>query len=111
MQVSLASFLFVCLTLVHCAKATYHEINGSVSRNQTFTYADGPYLVKSDLVISQNASVFIEAGTEFLVVPNVGVHVQEHYSPRGQRLKESLSEQCLVTKPSSVIALNYTTLE
>ena len=76
MQVSLASFLLVCLTLVHCAKATYHEINGSVSRNQTFTYADGPYLVTSDLVISQNASVFIEAGAEFLVVPNVGVHVQ-----------------------------------
>ena len=76
MRDSLAAFLFVCLTLVHCTKATYHEINGSVSRNQTFTYAGGPYLVTSDLVISQNASVFIEAGTKFLVVPNVGVHVQ-----------------------------------
>ena len=76
MQVSLAAFLFLCPMLVYCTKPTFHEINGSVSRNQTFTYADGPYLVTSDLVISQNASVFIEAGTEFLVVPNVGVHVQ-----------------------------------
>ena len=85
MQVSLAAFLFVYLTLVHCSKATYHEINGSVSRNQTFTYADGPYLVTSDLVISQNASVFIEAGTEFLVVPNVGVHVQGTLLAKGTR--------------------------
>ena len=85
MQVSLAAFLFLCPTLVYCTKLTFHEINGSVSRNQTFTYADGPYLVTSDLVISQNASVFIEAGTEFLVVPNVGVHVQGTLFAKGTR--------------------------
>ena len=85
MQVSFAAFLFLCPTLVYCTNLTFHEINGSVSRNQTFTYADGPYLVTSDLVISQNASVFIEAGTEFLVVPNVGVHVQGTLLAKGTR--------------------------
>ena len=85
MQVSLAAFVFVWLTLVNCGKAKFHEINGSVSKNQTLTYADGPYLVTSDLVISQNASVFIEAGTEFLVVPNVGVHVQGTLLAKGTR--------------------------
>ena len=85
MQVSLAAFVFVCLTLVNCGKANFHEINGSVSKNQTLTYADGPYLVTSDLVISQNTSVFIEAGTEFLVVPNVGVHVQGTLLAKGTR--------------------------
>ena len=54
---------------------TFHEVNGTVITNMTFVRADGPYLVTSDLVIAQNASVTIQAGVEVLFLPKVGVRV------------------------------------
>lgn len=52
-----------------------HEVNGTVKNNQTFSRKDGPYLVTSDLIIAQNATLHVEAGAEVRVVPNVGIRV------------------------------------
>ena len=53
----------------------YREVNGTIISNQTFTRTDGPYLVTSDLVVAHNATLTVEAGSEVLLVPNVGIRV------------------------------------
>jgi len=57
------------------ANYSFHEVNGTVIFNQSFTRAGGPYLVTSDLVIAQNATLTVEAGTEVLIAPNIGLRV------------------------------------
>ncbi|XP_078342687.1 protein bark beetle-like [Oculina patagonica] len=61
----------------------YQRVNGSVVSNQTLSRADGPYLVTSDLVVAQNATLTIEAGTEVRFVPNVGVRVHGSLHAKG----------------------------
>lgn len=78
----LALFCFA-FGLCISARETSHEVNGTVIGNQTFTRADGPYLVTSDLIIPQNSSLTLEAGTEFLLVPNVGVRVHGSLLAKG----------------------------
>ncbi len=61
----------------------YQRVNGSVVSNQTLRRADGPYLVTSDLIVAQNATLTIEAGTEVCFVPNVGVRVHGSLHAKG----------------------------
>ena len=54
---------------------TFNEVNGTINTNKTFTRADGPYLVTSDLVVPKSVSLTVEAGVEVLFLPKVGVYV------------------------------------
>lgn len=54
---------------------TFSKVNGTVYGNQTLSRANGPYLVTSDLVILQNATLTVEAGTDIFLVPKKGIHV------------------------------------
>ena len=67
-------FLFTLDSVV--AGNPFYEVNGTVNGSQTLTRANSPYLVTSDLVITQNSTLTMEAGTEVAVVPNVRIHVK-----------------------------------
>lgn len=77
MEVFLWILSFLCFTYTKSEglNNTFQEVNGTLLGNQTFSPADSPYLVTSELVISQNATLIVEAGTEVLLVPKVGIRV------------------------------------
>ena len=62
---------------------TVQNTNGTVIGNQTLSREEGPYLVTSDLVVAQNATLTIEAGTEVFFVPNVGIRVYGYLHAKG----------------------------
>ena len=76
---------FLCITFIkgEGVNNTFQEVNGTLFGNQTFSLADSPYLVTSDLVISQNVTLIVEAGTEVLLVPKVGIRVYGSLLARG----------------------------
>lgn len=59
------------------------EVNGTVLGNQTFTRADGPYLVTSDLVVAHNATLTLQAGTEVFFIPAAGFRVHGSLYAKG----------------------------
>ena len=59
------------------------QLNGTVTGNQTLTRADGPYLVTSDLVVSENANLTIEPGAILNFVPSVGIRVRGSFHAKG----------------------------
>ncbi|XP_022801512.1 uncharacterized protein LOC111339184 [Stylophora pistillata] len=59
------------------------QLSGAVIGNQTLTRADGPYLVTSDLVVTENATLTIEAGTLINFVPSVGIRVRGSFNAKG----------------------------
>ena len=81
-------FLLFCLTFGSCANLTksFQEVNGTVIGNRTFSSADGPYLVTSELVVAHNATLTIEAGSEVVFVPTVRLHVYGSLHARGTHL-------------------------
>ena len=78
-------FLLFCLTYGSCANLTksFQQVNGTIIGNRTFKPADGPYLVTSELVVAQNATLTIEAGSEVVFVPTVGLRVHGSLHARG----------------------------
>ena len=85
MLVKLWIFSLFCLTYGSCANLTksFLEVNGTITGNRTFNPADGPYLVTSELVVAHNATLTIEAGSEVLFVPKVGLRVHGSLHARG----------------------------
>ena len=59
------------------------QLNGTVTGNQTLTRVDGPYLVTSDLVVSENANLTIEPGAILNFVPSVGIRVRGSFHAKG----------------------------
>ena len=59
------------------------ELNGTIIGNQTLTRAGGPYLVTSDLVVAENATLTIEPGTHVNFVPSVGIRVHGSLHAKG----------------------------
>ena len=78
-------FLLFCLTYGSCANLTksFQEVNGTIIGNRTFSPANGPYLVTSELVVAHNATLTIEAGSEVVFVPTVGLRVHGSLTARG----------------------------
>ena len=62
---------------------TIQNTNGTVVGNQTLSREEGPYLVTRDLVVAQNATLTIEAGTEVFFIPNVGIRVHGSLHAKG----------------------------
>ena len=82
-------FLLFCLTYGSCAnfRNSFQQVNGTLIGNRTFKHADGPYLVTSELVVAHNATLTIEAGSEVLFVPTVGLRVHGSLRARGTHSK------------------------
>lgn len=80
--------VFTLGTTVDVAGNPFHEINGTVTGFQTLTRAESPYLVTSDLIVTQNSTLTIEAGTEVAVVPNVGIHVHGTLFAKGTQSRK-----------------------
>ncbi|PFX16434.1 Scavenger receptor cysteine-rich type 1 protein M130, partial [Stylophora pistillata] len=59
------------------------QLNGTVIGNQILTRANGPYLVTSDLVVPENATLTIEPGTQVNFVPSVGIRVRGSFHAKG----------------------------
>ena len=59
------------------------ELNGTIIGNQTLTRKDGPYLITSDLVVTENATLIIEPGTHVNFVPSVGIRVHGSLHAKG----------------------------
>ena len=59
------------------------ELNGTITGNQTLTHAEGPYLVTSDLVVAENATLAIEPGTQVNFLPSVGIRVHGSLNAKG----------------------------
>ena len=78
-------FSLFCLTYGSCAnlRKSFQEVNGTIIGNRTFSPAGGPYLVTSDLVVAHNATLTIEAGSEVIFVPTVGLRVHGSLHARG----------------------------
>ena len=78
-------FFLFCLTYGSCANLTksFQEVNATIIDNRAFSPADGPYLVTSELVVSHNATLTIEAGNEVVFVPTVGLRVHGSLRARG----------------------------
>ena len=78
-------FSLFFLTYGSCAnlRKSFREMNGTIIGDRTFNPADGPYLVTSELVVAHNATLTIEAGSEVLFVPNVGLRVHGSLHARG----------------------------
>jgi len=85
MLTKLFLFSLFCLTYGSCAylNNSFQEVNGTITGNRTFNPVDGPYLVTSELVVAHNATLTIEAGSEVLFVPNVGLRVHGSLHARG----------------------------
>ena len=60
------------------------QLNGTVTGNQTLARADGPYLVTSDLVVPENATLTIEPGAIVNFVPSVGIRVRGSFHAKGK---------------------------
>jgi len=89
MLVKLWILSLFCLTYGNCAisKTSFQEVNGTITGNRTFHPADGPYLVTSDLVVAHNATLTIEAGSQVLFVPTVGLRVHGSLHAKGTHSK------------------------
>ena len=84
-------FLLFCLNYGSCANLTksFQEVNGTINGNLTFNSTDGPYLVTSELVVAHNATLTIEAGSEVVFVPTVGLRVHGSLHARGTHLNRT----------------------
>ena len=78
-------FLLFCLTYGSCAnlRKSFQQVNGTIISNRTFKPAEGPYLVTSELVVAHNATLTVEAGSEVVFVPTVGLRVHGSLHARG----------------------------
>ncbi|XP_044165645.1 protein bark beetle-like [Acropora millepora] len=79
-------FFLFCLTYGSCANLTksFQEVSGTIIGNRAFSPADDPYLVISELVVAHNATLTIEAGSEVVFVPTVGLRVHGSLRARGR---------------------------
>ena len=75
--------IFLGYGLCENEKNISRQLNGTVTGNQTLTRADGPYLVTSDLVVSENATLTIEPGATVNFVPSVGIRVRGLFHAKG----------------------------
>ena len=75
--------IFLGYGLCENEKNISRQLNGTVTGNQTLARADGPYLVTSDLIVPENATLTIEPGAILNFVPSVGIRVRGSFHAKG----------------------------
>ncbi|XP_022809251.1 uncharacterized protein LOC111346215 [Stylophora pistillata] len=75
--------IFLGHGLCESEKNISRNLNGTVIGNKTLTSVDGPYLVTSDLIVPENATLTIEPGVIVNFVPSAGIRVRGSFHAKG----------------------------
>ncbi|MCD6064343.1 MAG: hypothetical protein K0R82_2254 [Flavipsychrobacter sp.] len=68
--------LFLALVALAAGQQVFAtNVSGLLSGSNTFTKANGPYIVTADMLVDEGATLYIEPGTEIKVDPGVNFYV------------------------------------